>query len=104
MLGRQNKQIIAELKRLGLEISLATLKRRLRTWKLSRQEVIDRSQIKELIEHKMEGVNADAGVRRMKQSLLTQHQMFVKEETVTQLMKEIDPDGMICRQKRVLKL
>jgi hypothetical protein len=51
----------------------------------------------------MEGINADAGVRRMKQSLLTQHQMFVKEEKVTQLMKEIDPDGMICRQKRVLK-
>ena len=102
-LGRQNSEILTELKAKGFPISLATLKRRLQAWGMKRIETKDRAEIKELIKSNIEGIHTDAGYRRMAKILLVHQDTYVKHDTVREIMKELDPDGVISRQKRVLK-
>jgi hypothetical protein len=102
-MGRSNDEILVELSTCGHNISMSTLKRRLREWNFTRKEVVEQGIIRNTIQDHITGFHATTGIRKMKQILLVDEGMFVKQETSRNMMAEIDPDGIVARKKRVLK-
>ena len=104
--GMKNKEIISNLKNVhNVDLSLSSLKVRLKKWKWYRSRKSEPPQelISELINQEIINVNRDAGYRRMKSILLQKHHIHVKQSTVVELMKVIDAEGVHLRKKGKLK-
>ena len=99
------EEIIAFLgKYHGIEMSLSTLKRRLRNYGLGRNKnLVDEDMLKELIRVELNGPRCMGGYRSVWHSLHLVHGISVPRNTVAVLLKEIDPIGVVIRKRRRLR-
>ena len=102
----KNKQILVELKLIGVVLSEATLKRRMNTdWGWFRRQRREPSldEIERFIRIEINGINSNAGYKRMRNILRIQYDMHFRAKTVQLTMKKIDPDGVVLRKSGGLK-
>lgn len=104
--GYSNKEIIEFLKLHDVNISMSTLKRRLRTLKLSRRQkgtnVVTDEELKKTIEEELAGSGCFVGYRKM-WAKLKRKGMFVKRERVMTCLRELDPEGVESRKQKRLR-
>lgn len=90
----------------GYNISLSTLKRRLREQGLHKRALVGRRQPIEIIttaiQNELYGSGADIGYRRMHAALLKKG-INCRREDVRKIIKELDPEGVDLRRKRRLR-
>lgn len=88
----------------GITLSLRQLKRILRARGLVRRA--NRSnpiQVCQAIEEELEGSGSTIGYRQMTQRLVLNHGIVVDRETVRELFKILDPDGVAARSRNRLR-
>ena len=104
--GYTNDEIIEFLKLHNITISLATLKRRLQTLKLSRRKKdadrINDDELRKAVEIELSGSGCFVGYRRM-WARLKKKGILVKGSRVMTLLRELDPDGVESRKKKRLR-
>ena len=104
--GYTNEEIIKFLKLHNITISLATLKRRLQTLKLSRRKKaadrINDDELRKAVEIELSGSGCFVGYRRM-WARLKKKGIFVQRSRVMTLLRELDPDGVESRKKKRLR-
>ena len=88
----------------GINISVRSLKRRLRSYNLSKRvKHICEDQVRDLIRGEMEGAGCLAGYRKMWHILKLKHQLHVPRKLVQRMLKELDPEATNLRRNRMLK-
>jgi hypothetical protein len=88
----------------GIIISKPTLERRLRQWNIKKYGI--QSPIEEIISKIIDEIQESGqllGYRSLWQRLKVTHHLKVKRETVQQLIKQIDPEGVAVRTSRKFK-
>ena len=88
----------------GIELSLRQLKRLLRRMRLYRR--IESSPIPEVsqaVERELNGSGCSLGYRAMHQRLQIEHGLVASRETVRQILKILDPDGVERRKRHRLQ-
>lgn len=101
-----NTQIIAFLSiHHSIEMSLSTLKRRLRRYGLKRTfSNISIQTLRVIIQRELEGPNASLGYRGMWTHLRRSYSLRVKRDTVMEMLRELDPEGVADRRtKRLIR-
>ena len=102
-LGYQSKVIIEFLKKHDISISLATLKRRLQDYGLSRRgQAIDDQQLREVIRCEISGPGELMGYRAVWHSLRINHNIHVPRQRIATILRELDPDATCRRRSRRL--
>ena len=103
--GYKYEQIIALLgKYHGTEMSMSSLKRRLKDYGLGRgKNEVNQERLKELIRSELDGAGCLGGYRSVWHSLRLVHGISVPRNTVAVLLKEIDPVGVEMRKRRRLR-
>lgn len=95
--------IVGLLLNAGVQISVRTLKRRLRSLGLRRKDqVIDEQYLREVIREEMEGAGRLSGYRNVWHALRLRHSINVSRHVVARIIKEIDPEGVESRKARRL--
>ncbi|KAI9332539.1 hypothetical protein BDR26DRAFT_937931 [Obelidium mucronatum] len=109
--GRSNDEIVMYMKDYhGFNVSKATIKRRLAAWGLKRStaeykhvgEDVQEAKVISAIVEELQGENQRLGYREMTRVLREKHQIMAKEDHVSMLLKEIDPNGVADRKKHKL--
>lgn len=103
-LGYTNEIILQFLRRFhDIEISLRTLKRRLRRFGLRRKgNVIDETRARHIITRELSGPGQLQEYRSTWHTLRTKYRLHVPRVTVARLLREIDP--FACKQRRRRRL
>ena len=103
-LGYTNEIILEFLKRFhDIEISLRTLKRRLRSFGLRRKgNIIDEARIRAVITREISGPGRLQEYRLMWHTLRTMYHLHVPRVIVARLLREIDPFASMQRRQRRL--
>lgn len=104
--GFSYSEIIGLLKHVhGIEISLSTLKRRLRQHGLKRRAVEgnrnSNQEIVQAIQQEMNGSGSILGYRRMQAAMMSRS-IICRHEDVRLIIKSLNPEGVILRKKRRL--
>ena len=87
----------------GIEMSVRTLKRRLKSYGLSRQfSNISIPALSAILLREMEGPGQSKGYRSMRDHLKRSYGIRVKTDHVMRLMRELDPQGVLIRRNRRL--
>ena len=87
----------------GINISIRTLKRRLQMYNLTRRSSnITNEALKIIIEMEVNGPGALRGYRTMWNQLKCKYGIHVKRDLVSEILKEVDPDGSELRRARRL--
>ena len=85
----------------NISISLCTLKRRLRDYGLRRvRNEVDKERAKEIIMHEINNLGGSQGYRAIWHTLRLEHHMHVPRHLVTQIVKEVDSEGVQLRRRR----
>ena len=102
--GYQYGPIVGLLKKHhGVQMSVRTLKRKLREFGLKRKGAnYDEETVRQCIEREMQEAGTLAGYRYIWHALRLRHRLIVPRRLVA-IMKEIDPDGVRERKARRLK-
>ncbi len=88
----------------SINISVRTLKRRLKACNLSkRREHICEEQVRDIIRGEMRGAGCLAGYRKMWHILKLKHHLHVPRKLVQRILKELDPEASNLRKNRMLK-
>ena len=85
-----------------ITISKSTLKRRLALYGLNRASNVSLEALRSVMEREMEGPNALKGYRGMWNHLRQAYGLRVKRDTVMELLREIDPEGVKLRRTKKL--
>lgn len=103
--GYENKIILDFLAtHHGINISLSTLKRRLREYGLRRRNLqFDEQMIRNLIERESQGPNELRGYRAVWHSLRIKHHIHVPRRKVERILREINPEASRQRRERRLR-
>jgi hypothetical protein len=108
-LGYKYEHIILLLKsEHGLNMNVRTLKRRLKSYNLSRRNLDDANiceeQIRNLTRQEMQSAAGNlAGYRKMWHILRIKHHLHVPRVLVQRVLKELDPEASELRKKKKLK-
>jgi len=102
--GYSYEEIVGMLSKChGIEISISTLKRRLRDWNMARRNVeYDINDVRTAITELLDGPDSTVGYRSIWHALQIKGVM-VPRIVVQELMKEIDPGGVESRKAHKLK-
>lgn len=101
-LGFQHQEIVDHLKKDGVQISLKTVKRKLKTLNLwRRRDYSDIHEVRNFISQQLKTSGKLLGYRWMWLRCL-QNQLVVKQETVRQIIHLLDPEGVEKRKKKAL--
>ena len=88
----------------GITLSLRQLKRILKTKGLGRRRnPSDLREVCQAVEEELRGSGSSIGYRQMTQRLLNDYRLVVDRETVRELLKILDPEGVELRGRRSLK-
>lgn len=89
----------------GIEMSLSTLKRRLKENNLRRNELqnINMIDLERVIRSELDGPGRICGYRAMWHALRIKHSIFVPRRAVEVLLRQIDPEGVEERKRHKLK-
>ena len=89
----------------GIHISLSTLKRRLRDYRLKRRSSVDLNQndVRKIIRDELDGSSCMSGYRAMWHTLRLKHGLCIPRSTVQSLLKELDPADTEERRKHRVK-
>jgi hypothetical protein len=104
-----NVIVAALMEQHNISISKRSLFRRCKEWGLSRSKDdiqkgnVTSQEVRAIIEVEAEGVNRDAGYRRMKNILLQGHGLQIRRDEVYAILRDLDPEGVQERRKRKLK-
>ena len=103
--GYENKIILEFLAiHHGINISLSTLKRRLREYGLRRRNLeLDEQMIRNLIEIETNGPGELRGYRAIWHALRIKHHIHVPRQEVERIMRELNPDAARQRRERRLR-
>jgi hypothetical protein len=100
--GYQNEVIRQFLREYhGIDISLSTLKRRLRDYGLKRNNT-DENRLRTIINNELKGSGSSLGYRAMWHSLRLEYKLHAPRRLVATIMKELDPHGVEQRRRRRL--
>jgi hypothetical protein len=100
--GYQNDVILQFLSEYHeIDISLSTLKRRLKDYGLKRNNT-DEERLRTIINNELKGSGSSLGYRAMWHSLRLEYKLHVPRRLVAKIMKELDPDGVEQRRRRRL--
>lgn len=87
----------------GVQMSVRTLKRRLRSLGLKRKgQIVDEQHLRNVISNEIEGAGQLSGYRSVWHALRLRHGIHVSRHLVARIMKEIDPGGVETRKARRL--
>lgn len=105
--GYRNQEIIEFLTLHGIDLSLSTLKRRLRQMNLVRKEScmaqpVSDENLKKAIQKEISGSGCFVGYRKM-WSRLRKRGLTVNRERVMNLLRELDPEGVESRRRKRLR-
>lgn len=102
--GYENKVILSFLASYhDICMSLATLKRRLKDYRLNRRgENVDDNRLKDLIQQEMAGPGELRGYRAIWHSLRLVHHIHVPRRRVAKILKELNPSASQQRRSRRL--
>ena len=79
----------------GIDLSLRQLKRILRAKRLGRRrKASDLREVLQTVEEELRGSGSNVGYRQMTQRLVNDHRLVVGKETVRELVKTLDPEGV----------
>ncbi len=91
----------------GIEMTVRTLKRRLKSYQLSRRgdnENFDEGHIRNIIRQEMESAGGSlAGYRKMWHILRLKHHLHVPWKIVAKILRELDPEASDMRRRKRLK-
>ena len=88
----------------GISLSLRQLKRVLKSKGLGRRRnSSDIREICQVVEEELRGSGSNIGYRQMTRRLVNDYGLIVDRETVRELLKILDPEGVELRAKRSLK-
>ena len=88
----------------GVLLSMRQLKRILRRLGLGKRvNPTDLADVMNCVEQELNGSGSTIGYRAMHQRLLHNHQLVVTRETVRQVLKIVDPEGVEARRKHRLR-
>ena len=91
------------LRTAGVQMSVRTLKRRLRSLGLRRKgQLVDEQHLRNVISEEIQGAGKLSGYRSVWHALRLRHGIHVSRHVVAKMMKEIDPDGVETRKARRL--
>ena len=95
--------IVGLLSAAGVQISVRTLKRRLRPLGLKRKgQIVDEQHLRDVIRDEIEGAGQLSGYRSVWHALRLRHGIHVSRHVVARIIKEIDPGGVEARKARRL--
>ena len=96
-------EIVGLLSAAGVQISVRTLKRRLRSLGLKRKgQIVDEQHLRDVIRDEIEGAEQLSGYRSVWHALRLRHGIHVSRHVVARIIKEIDPGGVEARKARRL--
>ena len=88
----------------GINLSLRQLKRILQAKRLGRKRSpSDLREVVEAVEEELRGSGSNIAYRQMTQRLVNDHRLVVGKETVRELLKILDPQGVELRAQHRLK-
>ena len=91
------------LRAAGVQMSVRTLKRRLRSLGLRRKgQLVEEQHLRNVISEEIQGAGRLSGYRSIWHALRLRHGIHVSRHVVAKIMKEIDPDGVDERKARRL--
>ena len=100
--GHENDVILQFLKEYHeIDISLSTLKRRLKDYGLKRYKNTDEERLR-AINNELKGSGGSLGYRAMWHSLRLEYKLHVPCWLVAKVMKELDPEGVEQRRRKRL--
>ena len=86
-----------------IQISLRTLKGKLKTMQLTKSPNITDEAVSPIIKRELRGPSAGHGYRFMLYTLKTTYGIQVRRSTVTKILREDDPAGTLLRKSRYIK-
>ena len=88
-------------KKLGIKMSLRTLKNRLREFGLRKKDhqETDENQVRQYIEEEISGPSSSRGYRSMRHHLRIKQNIQAKRATVERLLREVYPEGTEQRKR-----
>ena len=86
-----------------IQISLRTLKRKLKTMQLTKSPNITDEAVRQIIKRELRGPSAGYGYRLTWYKLKTTYGIQVRRSTVMKILREEDPAGMLFRKSRFIK-
>jgi hypothetical protein len=105
--GFTNFEILEFLKIHGIELSLSTLKRRLKSLALRRRipanDQVSQEDIERIVEHELSGSKCNVGYRKMWKHVMTKYGIVVKRNDIRKCLVKLDPRGVESRRKRRLR-
>jgi len=88
----------------GIKLSLRTLKSNLKLYGLKRKNLnFDVERVVKKLQEEVTGSSSNFGYRTMWQHLRQNHCMYVPRDTIMELIRHVDPDGVSARKSRKLK-
>ena len=99
--GLRYKSIVLLLEKYhGIEVSIRTLKRRLNEYGVSRKIHTKDAVVRSIITRELIGPASQFGYRNMWCLLKTSYGVYVPRDTVAQLLRELDPEGVAERANK----
>ena len=86
-----------------IQISLRTMKRKLKTMQLTKSPNITDETVRHIIKRELRGPSAGHGYRFMWYKLKTKYGVQVRRSTVMKILREEDPAGTLLRKSRYIK-
>lgn len=84
-------------------MDLRTLKRRLKSYNLTRRQTVPEDLVREIIWNEMQGPGCLAGYQKMWHILKLKHHIRVPRKLVECILKELDPEACALRKQKKTK-
>ena len=88
----------------GINVSVRTLKRRLKSYGLCKRRIqVWENEVRNIIESEIRGPSSMRGYRGLWHSLRVTHGIILQRDTVMKILRDVDPEGTEIRKARRLR-